>query len=154
MIQRVQTVYLLLVILLFATMAFLPFAHFELGDEAAVFSSFVFSFENAELFPSRPSVAWGGVFFTLVNIVYALRIIFDYNNRRRQARGCTFLLLFTVLLWATMATYSAVFMFKSGASLMPSYAVAMPFVALIFIALAKKAILSDERLVRSAERLR
>ena len=153
MIQRIQTVYLPLSIVSVALMAFVPFANFEANGQVAVFASFVFNFTEG-VFPARPGVAWGGIFFALVSIAFAVRIIFDYNNRRRQARWCTYQMLFTALLWVTMSTYAAVFMLKAEASALPSVAFAMPLVAIVLTLLAKKAILSDERLVRSSERLR
>lgn len=154
MIQRIQTVYLLLSALVIASMAFLPFANFSVAEHSAVFDNFVFQNSNPDAFPATPHVAWGGIFFSVVNIGFALFVIFDYNNRRRQMRWCTYLLLFTALLWLTMATYAAVFAIKVGASVVPAVAVAMPIVAMIFVVLAKRAIHHDERLVRSSERLR
>ena len=154
MIQRIQTVYLLLSVLFVASMAFLPFASFDVAEHSATFDNFVFQFTNPDAFPATPHVAWGGIFFSVVSIGFSIFVIFDYNNRRRQMRWCTYLLLFTALLWLTMATYAAVFALKVGASVVPAVAAAMPLVAMIFVALAKRAIHSDERLVRSSERLR
>lgn len=70
--------------------------------------------------------------------------IFQYNRRIFQARLCLGG-LFVLLAW-----YIGVAVLEGEASLVES----LPMVAVILIFLARKGILDDEKLVRSADRIR
>ena len=77
----------------------------------------------------------------------SLLAIFDYNHRPRQSRLCLVAMVVTLLWYLVLALQAA------DPSARPLSAV-LPAVALVLLALARKGILDDERLVRAADRLR
>ncbi len=81
----------------------------------------------------------------LVTIVLA---IFSYANRRKQIKLCNVALVFNIAWVAAFVT----FYFLKAMAL--SIIALLPVVSIVLILLAKRAIKSDEELVRSADRIR
>ena len=133
MIQRIQTVYLLLVFCLMLLIPFLPVAS------------------------SVPSTwNWGLSGISGLTAVLSLFTVFFYKNRKKQIKFCCLInfliLLFYLTLFLSNLSFSPNFSFIKDYGF--SYTVAFPLIALLFNLLAIKGVKKDEKLVRSADRLR
>lgn len=150
MIQRKQTIYLLLALIAVAVCLCLQIGSFEpttMGPALQMFNLFVVS--NGAPSP----VVWPLFALLVVAAPLILVTIFAYKNRKRQARLCV---LNIVLCLAWVAVY-AVIGWVVGVEKMafrPELAAALPVVAVILLVMARNGILADERLVRAADRIR
>lgn len=146
MIQRIQTVYLLAVIVLVAQVFFFPFLTFFTEQENIEFNALTIS--NGEyLLPL--TILFG------VIILIAFIAIFLYKRRLLQAR-LTVVNLFLLLGSIGLVTYLGWQMKESLPSHIIKYnfTCLVPPIAIIFNYLSLRAIQKDEALVRSANRLR
>ncbi len=160
MIQRIQTVYLLLALLAGAFLFFLPIFTLTPGD--TTLDSAVYTFKlltvsslkggvESRLF--RPTA----LIFMVTGIeVFLILAVFSFSNRKRQMMICKsviFLLLALVglFLYQTSQLRTAV---GPGHSLHFGVAITLPICMMIGVVLANKAIRKDDELVRSADRLR
>ncbi|WP_316804941.1 DUF4293 domain-containing protein [Pedobacter nototheniae] len=152
MIQRIQTVWLLLATLTLVLMIFLPIATKEInGAESAIYSNGL----HQNIAGKEPSV---DVFLPLLitNIVVAvicLMNIFNFKKRSLQKR----IVILTIILIGGFAFWCSVHLkVLPGGSEGASFGVGayMPALAILFCVLAIFGINKDERLIRSAERLR
>lgn len=143
MIQRFQSLYLLVAALLFAIMAFRPLATVTQPgvEELQVVGAF-----------DLVGVGIGAIVIALLNLV----AIFLYSNRKRQIKVVRLLLvisaLFTGLVFADHYQYEQGL--EEGAVYSYAFVTFLPAVALILQFLALVRIRKDERLVRSMDRLR
>lgn len=146
MIQRIQTVYLLIVAgLLIATMC-LPLGYFTDTTEH------VFKSLGLEIGGSFQST-WGLLSILLLSAMVALATIFLYKNRMLQIRMT---ILNSLLLLGFYIAFTAFyFAFKSDANLFRmSCPLCLPFVAILLNLLAIRAIRQDELKVRALDRIR
>lgn len=165
MIQRIQTIYLLLAAALMATFLFCPIAQFDTSDGLYSFTSQGVSTVMAEPATAGAEAAvtqtsvftptWGVFVLGIVIAVLSLVAIFLYKNRPNQARICMINAFFMVTFY--------IIIFLSGYNFQHDLAathtswsayLAMPFVALVLDILAYRAINKDEQLVRSMDRIR
>ena len=155
MIQRIQTVYLLLVAGLFIALMFLPLADVRSGD-------MVFSFDIAGLNTlTEPSVltssTWPLIVLVAIMALLSLVAVFMYKKRILQIRICVFNSLLTIGFCILFGLY--LWRFAKSPDL-PDFKVSMqvwaafPIISLILNYLAIRKIGSDEALVRSLDRLR
>lgn len=153
MLQRIQTVYLLVVVALTVAMLFLPLAVLQSGDQLFAFDVAGLStmVEQSELiYPT-----WGLFALIVIISLLAFLIIFLFKNRILQIRLCVFnsiLMLgfyglFAFFYWSIKGQMEVISMsFK--------FALSFPLVCLILNYLAIRNIGADEALVRSLDRLR
>ena len=140
MIQRIQTLYLLIVTALVAVMLFAPLAWF--AGQAGEYGLYAFSLRSAD--------------GTLAQL--PLVTIFLFRRRLLQIRLC----VAEMVLLAGAVVMEGVYYFLSGRLFAGMAfhtqgfkpAIALPLVALLFAFLAARAIFHDELLVRSADRIR
>lgn len=165
MIQRIQTIYLLLAAALMATFLFCPIAQFDTPDGLYSFTSQGVSTvmaepaeTGAEATVTQTSVftaTWGVLALGAVIAVLSLVAIFLYKNRPNQARVCMinafFMVTFYIIIFLSGYTFQ-----KDLAATHTSWSayLVMPFVALVLDILAYRAINKDEQLVRSMDRIR
>ena len=90
MIQRIQTVYLLLSALLLGLMFFLPLAH-AIGPENSVFRIMVWGYDDptASSSPIVNSLTLAATTLLGATIVLEIITVFRYKKRRLQKRLCT-----------------------------------------------------------------
>jgi hypothetical protein len=147
MIQRIQTVYLLVAGLLTATLFKLDFAEILVNDELHIFNAKgIFSGENM-IFDGLPVMVFIGL-ITLLHFV----AIFMYKKRIRQIR----LVVFTIILLLGLIGLFFYFTYAAFNSPQVAYKVPMafPLVAIILDYLAIRGIGKDEALIRSLNRIR
>ena len=149
MIQRIQTVYLLLVVgLLIASMC-LPLGYFT-DAEAVTYTFSPLGISAGDVFQS----SWGLFAILLLSSIIAVATIFLYKNRMLQIRMTIFN---TILLIGYYFAFVAFYFVLKGdleASFSINWALCLPIVAIILNYLAIRAIGRDEVLVKAADRLR
>lgn len=150
MIQRIQTIYLLLVAILMTLTVFSPLATL-VGNEL------VYSFNACGIYQGAENMSptWGVLTFACLSAILALVSIFLYKNRKRQIKIVNWNSILIVLFYITVAVY-----YLSTANRLDlsfsnvSYGIALPVVALVLNVLAVTKIKADEKLVQSLNRIR
>ncbi|HPR62021.1 MAG TPA: DUF4293 domain-containing protein [Prolixibacteraceae bacterium] len=152
MIQRIQTVYLLLALILLGLMAWLP-----LGEIIANGDIFTFGIKGVNNIKTGELIVNGWPLLAMLAIIelVQLAIIFGYKNRVRQMRFATFNIIIMLGLFVVGFIFvrSSLNTIGDGAYGF-KIAMAFPFVAIILNYLAIRAIGKDEALVRSIDRIR
>lgn len=150
MIQRIQTIYLLLVVALGTALMFLPVVQLVTPEDAAVQQMW-------ELTPLSLTVLngwWGLTLATVLIPALALVDIFLYRKRLLQAR----LNIFTVMLCLGWYGVLAIMIWFAGMNMGTEwhieFAAGLPLICLVLTMMATRAILKDEALVRAADRIR
>lgn len=157
MLQRIQTVYLLLAIALIALSAILPLAFYSNIIQGQQFNYTVLGFlqpqnDFAKGFNSLPLFI-----FAAISILLSLVTIFSFKKRKFQLSLSTFNIVAVLFYIGILAYYfSNVITNNAGSNVNISlkYPLTFPAIALIFILLAMRAIKKDENLVKSLDRLR
>ena len=153
MIQRIQTVYLLLSAVLISLMHLLPIAKIYPGANAVIeFRSFGFYYENTSesLIPSVPVL----LLFCVVGVLY-LVAVFLYRNRNLQARICRLNILLLIGSIGLMAYYIIhVHKQTDAGGMTAKIAAIFPLIVIVLTWLAIRGILKDEALVRSVDKIR
>lgn len=153
MLQRIQTVYLLIIVALTIATLFLPLAVLQQGDALFSFDATGLSTMTGEAELIYP--AWGLFALTAIISIIALVTIFLYKNRILQIRLSIFNALlmvgfygfFAFLIWTVKGQ-------MEGAAMSVKIALSFPVISLILDYLAIRNIGADEALVRSLDRLR
>ena len=150
MLQRLQTIYLLLVVVLGTLLCFFSPVEFLMPDATEYVRLMAFD-------------KWPLAVLTITIPLLALVIIFLYRRRLLQARLCIMNVILSLGYYALMALYIA-FVLKGyeplsdqsllGADWYPTVWVALPLINIILTMMATRRILKDEALVRAADRLR
>lgn len=154
MIQRIQTLYLLLVTALMAVTLFVPLAWFS--GEAGEFELYAFALKTADGEPVQPALYMGVVL--ALSCVLPFITIFLFRRRLLQIR----LGVVVMVLLLGSAVMEGVYYFLSWRvfSDMAFHtqgfkpAIALPLVCMLLTYLATRAILRDELMVRAADRIR
>ena len=157
MIQRIQTLYLMLVTLLMVVTLVCPLVYIGVDGHQVTLSAFTIS--DAEGVLSYAS-AWLGAVLAMATLLPFVTI-FLYKNRPLQIRLCgveCVLLLGSVVLVGAF-TYSVCNNIFADfditwSNLAFRFPIIMPLVSLVLTPLAMRAILRDELLVRSLDRIR
>jgi len=150
MIQRIQSVYLFLGVIAIAMMYFFPIANFY-GDMH--FFYLELTGVSDDTFVSINTIPLQVV--SLLTIVLMTISIFLYKNRSLQIR----LIRFTVLLsigFIIILYFGYIDTIKKDAGVDVQYKIGIyfPLIALLFQILTMRAVMSDEKKVRAADRLR
>lgn len=152
MIQRIQSVYLLLVTILLIVAACMPVGTFAGTDGV---TAHVFRPLGVSLADGNVQSTWGLFGILVLAAVVACCTIFLFRNRLLQIR----LTIFNSILLIGYYIVFAVFLFVlkgrlSGADYQIGWALCLPVVCLVLNYLSVRAIYRDEALVRAADRLR
>lgn len=154
MIQRIQTVFLLVATILLIFLLFFPISEFLRTTDQTIFE---FGFKGLTNESGDHAITFFSVPFSLlvaICLLLTLVTIFLYKKRMLQIRLSTFNIVILVGLQGLMFYY-----IKAAQTALPgevSYTIffVFPFVAAILVFLALRAIARDEALVRSLDRLR
>jgi hypothetical protein len=150
MIQRIQTIYMLLTALCMSLAILLPFSTYLVGENTLVFNSFGFTLANKQIafMPLYPIL--------ISSALFALVSVFLYKARIRQLMinkiNYLLILLVIVLMFIDFGSLDTAL----GKTQAMSYGIGMflPVAALVFNFLANRGIKSDEKLIKSLDRLR
>lgn len=151
MIQRIQSLYLLLVVALGIALLFLPVVQFVTPADAAQQQMWLLT---AMAGNGVINGWWGMTVATVLIPLLALVDIFLYKHRILQAR----LNIFTVMLCLGWYGVLAIMIWFAHMNMAVewhlSFASSFPLVCLVLTMMATRRILKDEALVRAADRLR
>jgi hypothetical protein len=154
MLQRIQSVYLLLVVILSGVAFYSPVATL-LAKNATYIVSYkgVYQIDAVEghIFQSP---AWGISVFALLIPITALVTFFLFKNRKLQA-GLGYLNIgFIAMYYASVFAYTCAAAGRYAAEWTLHYNIILPVICAILTFMAVSAIKKDEALVKSHERLR
>jgi len=156
MIQRKQSIFLFLAVILLAGLAFLPLASF-LGDRGALV---LYVYQLVNMVPDT-TPPFGSLFLlpllslVVISAFVSFVTIFMFKNRKRQmmmVRMVIFLLIVEIGLF--FLYYVNAMEDATGALITPELGIYLIPAALLFLFLALRGIVADEKLIRSADRLR
>jgi drug/metabolite transporter (DMT)-like permease len=150
MIQRIQTIYLLLASILLSSMFLFSLAGFQINS-SQIFELYSYGFlkNGKEFLPTYPLAILNG----LVSIIIFVTI-FLYKNRKLQMRT-SILSMALVFMHLGLFYYYLITTAKSlNATIYYSISSAMPLLSILLVLLAYRSIRKDEELVKSADRIR
>lgn len=152
--QRIQTIYLVLAVAFCAVCLCLPIAHIATEDtltQSTVFNLWTVAPDGTKTLPALNIVGFVILLFTCTMGSCTIGL---FRNRKLQASLCM-LCIVDMIIWIGLFCVNAFSgLIDNGGEMKPAYAACFPFVAMIFFFLARKAILKDEALVRSMDRIR
>lgn len=150
MIQRIQSVYLLLVTIILACASFLSLGYFSADNGVTQFPFSPLGLST----PAETYSTWALFSLLVLSAVLAFLTIFLFKNRPLQLRICIFNAL--IMLGYIAALVFFIFKLKSSldAGFFLDWKICLPVVALILNYLAIRGIGKDEVLVRSYDRIR
>lgn len=160
MIQRIQTLYLLLVVALGITLCFVPVVQFVTPEGAEI----VRAWELTALGMTETTVnelpavelngLWGLLLASVLIPVLAMVDIFLYKKRLLQAR----LNIFSIMLCLGYYGVLAIYVYLAKMVMVAEWYIlpwaCLPLVCLVLTVMATRRILKDEAMVRAADRLR
>lgn len=152
MIQRKQTLFLLAAIILNIICLCFPLGHFTI-EEGVNSTSTMFNLWITMPDGSHNYSVWILFAVLLITCPISLIAIFMYHNRIVQSRFCIFNMLL-ILGWYAVYAVFALNLTESIGHYKISFSSIFPFITIILYLMARKAILSDEALVRAADRIR
>ncbi|MCB9197955.1 MAG: DUF4293 domain-containing protein [Flavobacteriales bacterium] len=152
MLQRSQTIYLILAVIVMALTLFFPFAIYPVGETEVNFNLYGVSQNEAKASVWFP-------YYIVISLMIALSIfsITQYKNRKRQLNlgkiNYLLILIIVVMLFVDASSVATKLGIEETAI---RYQVGMylPVAAFAFTFLANRGIKKDEELVKSVERLR
>ncbi len=154
MIQRIQTIYLLVVAFLLAFFFFVPFSTFVVEPQMAKYLFNVSGLSSETINAENVYNTWPLLILSIVVFGIDMITIFMYKRRMIQIRLC---IINTILLVGMQGLlYYYVITVSKLLPANPSYSIifVFPIVSAILSFLALRSIAKDEALVRSLERLR
>ena len=154
MIQRIQSLYLLIAAALMAVMLFVPLAVFYAGQEQIEMSAFALRDRAGAVVLSA---VYLGVLLAAVALLPLVTILL-FRRRMTQIRLCIVEIVLLVGSLVMMGVYGYLAMQTVESLTLAAsnfrFVVVFPLVAIIFVVLAARAIFKDELLVRSLDRIR
>jgi hypothetical protein len=160
MIQRIQTLYLLLVVALGVTLCFVPVVQLVTPEEAETLHIWDLSAtgltETAATDQVQPALKglWGLTLTTILIPLLALTDIFLYKKRLLQARLNIFTVLLCLGYYGVLANYIRLATLTLGTEWHILPWASLPLVCMVLVLMATRRILKDEALVRAADRIR
>ena len=150
MVQRKQTVFMLVAVVLSVLCLCLPVGTFyaegmRVGTE---YNLWIYTIQGTKDFSVCPLFI-----ILLLSSVLGIYSIFTFHNRIFQARLCVFNMLLLIGWYIVFGVFSQVFG-GSTVSFELEFASVAPMFAIVMYFMSYKAIWSDEKLVRAADRIR
>lgn len=149
MIQRIQSLYLLIVTILMVVCMCSPIGSIiAQTNEISEISNLCITFPDG----TKDYAPWA--LFVILLVVAALSVltIFLYNKRMLQIRLTIFSSV--MLIGYYMALVAFIFMLAEDTSFTPSWSICLPFAGIILNWLAIRGIGADEALIKACDRLR
>ena len=155
MIQRIQTLYLLIIVILSGFVIFSPIAELINSADNLIYLVDINGISlvkpTGNIFESN---IWGLTAISMVVLFFSLITIFSYKNRIKQIRYCVINMLFMVSYYAFLLFYIWSACNRLHTDWHLKLTTVFPIVNLILNFLTIGAIGKDENLVKSADRLR
>ena len=148
-IQRIQSLYLLIAAILMVVFAFFPALTFDFGGK-----EFMYGAINAGPV-GMTHVAPLMLVLVILIAVLAFIDIFLFKNLQRQMTVCFVDIIIALAMLIAIGVQAVVFGGKVGVSnVMPQWSLVLPVLAIIFLMLAHKAMSRDKKKLIDADRLR
>lgn len=160
MIQRIQTLYLLLVVALGITLCFVPVVQFVSPEDAEMvraweLTAFGMTETTVNELPAMElNGLWGLLLASVIIPVLAFVDIFLYNKRLLQARLNIFTIMLCLGYYGVLAIYIYLAKLMIDVDVYVMGWACLPLVCLVLTVMATRRILKDEAMVRAADRLR
>lgn len=156
MIQRKQTLFLLAAVIAYVVCLFLPVGGIipeGMCTDTSVHCLGTVSDETGIHFDATCIPLF---LLCAVSAILSLVTIFMYKNRKLQMNLCGITLLFSVLWYVDYLVmyFGLVGLENVEGKLQPEFGACLPLIGLIFVAMARKGVSDDEKLVRAADRIR
>ena len=156
MIQRKQTLFLLVAVIASLLCFFMPIGVILPKGMGGVVSLYNLGFvdDNGTITVSGTCLP---LFILLaVSTALSLATIFLYKNRKLQLSLCATNLLFSVLWYIdyVLLFFGMVTVPEVEGNVEVKFAASLPLIAIIMVVLARKGVADDEKLVRAADRIR
>ncbi|RLB63217.1 MAG: hypothetical protein DRH08_11390 [Deltaproteobacteria bacterium] len=158
MIQRIQSVYLFIAALALGATFYFPLASFIGGDlDQLVY--YIYKVVS-EIPGDTPAVPYYFIYPLLVlnilTVILSLSAIFRYKQLGAQMKMIRAAIFLIMVMVAVFFFYCVPLLEEASGALVEynKIAVSLPLVALVFLLLANRGILSDIKLLKSADRLR
>ncbi len=153
MIQRIQSIYLVLAGLFPAFTLFVPIIAF--ANASVVFTMSGVGYENvAQMAEMQGRHPYGLLFFAVCSIVISFLSIFAFKNRKKQMKQVKWGVCINVLWYIAFVVYVLSVKSRTSTDLSFEFGCLFPFFSILMQILAKHAIKRDEDLVRAADRIR
>ena len=152
MIQRKQTLFLIIAIVLNIVCLCLPIGRLVfqgMGADAIMTNLWIQMADG-----TRDFSVWHLFVVLLLSCPITIWAIFSYKNRRRQMVLCHLCMLLMVLWYGAYCVVKFMMAPEMAADVQPAVAFFLPFVSLVFYFLARRGVKADEALIRSMDRIR
>lgn len=151
MIQRIQSVYLLLVTVLLVVAICMPVGQFIGADGV---TTHVFKPLGISMADGGYQSTWGLFGILLLSALIAFCTIFLFRNRMLQVRMTIFSSILLIGYYIAFCVFMFVLKSDLDASFRLGWALCLPLISIILNYLAFRAIYRDEVMVKAADRLR
>ncbi|MBR7013069.1 MAG: DUF4293 domain-containing protein [Muribaculaceae bacterium] len=147
-IQRIQSVYLLIAIILMVVFAFFPALSFELADKTVLYGAL----ETGR----AGNMHFNPLLLTLICLISFLALIdiFLYKNLQRQMTVCFVDIIIGLAMLIAICVQAFVVGNREGWTVVWQWYVLLPVLSIIFLMLAHKSMSNDKKKLRDADRLR
>ena len=147
-IQRIQSIYLLIAVILMAVFAFFPALTFEMGGREFVYGA---------LETGKVGVTHIDPLMLMLVVLISLLAIIDiflYKNLQRQMTVCFVDIIIGLAMLIAIGIQAFYLNGKEGLTLTWQWYLAFPILSIIFLMMAHKAMSRDKKLLRDSDRLR
>lgn len=154
-IQRWQTIFLLITAIMMACFTFMSLGQVQLTDYSLNFTTLGFTYEGI---PTDGAISgyylhtWGFFIVSLMSVILPLINIFLFKNLKLQKNVCLIEIFFLLALLAIGVVYGYYHFETTTVSW--SSIIISPLIAFIADLMAYNRICSDQRLLRAADRIR
>lgn len=147
-IQRIQTVYLIIAIILMVVFAFFPALSFELGGREFVYGAL----ETGKVGVTH----FDPLMLMLIVLISLLALIdiFLYKNLQRQMTVCFVDIIIGLAMLVAICIQAYMVGTRDGVTLTWQCYLALPVLSIIFLMLAHKSMSKDKKMLRDSDRLR
>ncbi len=147
-IQRIQSVYLLIAVILMAVFAFFPALTFELGGRQFVYGA---------LEAGKVGVTHIDPLMLMLVVLISLLALIDiflFKNLQRQMTVCFVDIIIGLAMLVAIGIQAFYVNGKDGVTLTWQWYLLLPILSIVFLMLAHKAMSRDKKMLRDSDRLR
>ena len=147
-IQRIQSIYLLIAVILMVVFAFFPALTFELADKTVLYGALE-SGRAGRLYVNP-------LLITLIILISLLALIdiFLFKNLQRQMTVCFVDIIIGLAMLVAICIQAFVVGNREGWAVNWQWYMLLPVLSIIFLMLAHKSMSNDKKKLRDADRLR
>ncbi len=147
-IQRIQSIYLLIAVILMVVFAFFPALTFELADKTVLYGAL----ESGR----AGSLHVNPLLITLIILISLLALIdiFLFKNLQRQMTVCFVDIIIGLAMLVAICIQAFVVGNREGWAVNWQWYMLLPVLSIIFLMLAHKSMSNDKKKLRDADRLR